>query len=85
GIDNIGLFHNGRWMLDTNGDYKPDTFFTFGQAGDQPVVGDFNGDGHVQYGVYRSDSSHVDATTGANNANAPHDATLAKAQASNVK
>ena len=59
GIDNIGLFEDGLWALDTNGDYKPDSHFTFGQAGDKPVSGDFNGDGTVEFGVYRASTGET--------------------------
>jgi hypothetical protein len=57
GIDNIGLFVNGVWHLDTTGDFKFDTKVEFGQAGDFPVVGDFDGDGIAQLAVYRA-STH---------------------------
>ncbi len=57
GIDDAGVFHDGTWKLDLNGN---DAFnegnkgtFTFGEAGDQPVVGDWDGDGWDQIGVFR--------------------------------
>ena len=53
GIDEIGLFNDGQWTLDTTGDYKPDTQFEFGKAGDKPYAGDFDGDGKSEVGVYR--------------------------------
>ncbi len=72
GIRQIGVFRDGHWILDTNGDGRfteTDEQFTFGQAGDIPVVGDFNGDGVAEVGVYRAgtwvidsnDNHHVDA------------------------
>ncbi len=56
GIDNIGMFRDGVWYLDTNGDGRwasGDNKFTFGQKGDLPVVGDWDGDGIDDLGVYR--------------------------------
>lgn len=38
----------------------------FGQAGDQPIIGDFNGDGDADLGVYRQvgGTIHIDLTAG---------------------
>jgi hypothetical protein len=50
--------------LDTNGDGKfdaGDQVFTFGQAGDKFIVGDWNGDGKSKIGVVRNDG-HGGAT-----------------------
>lgn len=63
GIDTIGIFRNGRWYLDHNGDGKShssEPAATFGQPGDRPVVGDFNGDGIDEIGVFRNGTWHVD-------------------------
>jgi hypothetical protein len=57
GITAIGVFRQGRWQLDTNGDGRftsDDKEVVFGQAGDRPVVGDFNGNGVEDLGVYRN-------------------------------
>jgi hypothetical protein len=57
GIRQIGVFRDGHWNLDTNGDGRfteVDAAFAFGQAGDVPVVGDFNADGIDEVGVYRA-------------------------------
>jgi protocatechuate 3,4-dioxygenase beta subunit len=64
GIDTIGVFRDGQWHIDTNGDGKwtdADSTFTFGQTGDVPVVGDWNGDGVDKVGVYRNGTWHLDA------------------------
>lgn len=64
GIDTIGVFRDGQWHVDTNGDGKwtdADGAFTFGQAGDVPVVGDWNGDGVDEVGIYRNGTWHLDA------------------------
>lgn len=56
GIDAIAVFHNGRWMLDRDGDgrwTRHDLLFEFGESGDVPIVGDWNGDGIDDLGVRR--------------------------------
>lgn len=56
GVTNIGIFHEGKWYLDADGDGRwsaGDVEITLGQPGDQPVVGDWNGDGRTKLGVYR--------------------------------
>lgn len=63
GIKNIGVFHDGRWILDEDGDGRwtdRDPMFQFGQPGDLPVVGDFNGDGVDEIGVYRDGTWIID-------------------------
>jgi len=57
GIKNIGVFRDGQWRLDADGDGRwseNDRVFQYGQAGDLPVVGDFNGDGIDEIGIYRN-------------------------------
>ena len=56
GVTRIGIFRNGLWILDSNGNGvidAGDRQFTFGQAGDIPVVGDWNGTGSVKAGLFR--------------------------------
>jgi serine-aspartate repeat-containing protein C/D/E len=56
GIYNIGIFRNGVWFLDMDGDgrwSKGDLVLDFGEEGDLPVVGDWSGDGISKLGVYR--------------------------------
>ena len=63
GIDQIGVFRFGRWLLDLDGDGRwteRDEVFDFGQPGDEPIVGDFNGDGIDQIGVVRGDLWIID-------------------------
>lgn len=63
GIDQVGVFREGNWMLDVDGDGRwteSDQRFTFGDAGDVPVVGDFDGDGLDEIGVVRGDLWIID-------------------------
>ena len=56
GIDEIGIFRDGKWIIDTNGNREldaQDKVFELGGAGDQPVVGDWNDDGTDDPGVYQ--------------------------------
>jgi hypothetical protein len=59
-ISRIGLFRNGFWILDANGNYQwdgtgsgKDIVAGFGTTGDKPVVGDWNGDGRSEIAVFR--------------------------------
>ena len=57
GIRSIGVFKNGRWTFDADGDGRltgSDAKAEFGEEGDQPIVGDFNGDGIDEIGIYRA-------------------------------
>ncbi|MFG0261256.1 MAG: SdrD B-like domain-containing protein, partial [Novipirellula sp. JB048] len=63
GIDQIGVFRDGTWILDTDGDGRwtqRDETFQFGRPGDEPIVGDFNGDGIDEVGVVRGDLWIID-------------------------
>jgi serine-aspartate repeat-containing protein C/D/E len=56
GIDNIGIFRHGQWILDSNGDGRltdKDETFELGESGALPVVMDANGDGIDDIGFYR--------------------------------
>ncbi len=58
GHSDIGDFSNGTWHLDLNDNGVLDSgeTFQFGQAGDQPVVGDWDGNpsGRDELGVFRA-------------------------------
>ncbi len=63
GVKKIGVFRNGVWMLDIDGDGRwseADLAVNFGQEGDIPVVGDWTGDGVDKLGVYRKGSWYLD-------------------------
>jgi len=60
GPSNVGIFRYGYfWIEDVDGsqglNIPPDGAFPYGGiAGDIPITGDWNGDGHTKVGIYRS-------------------------------
>ena len=63
GIRSIGIFRDGTWTLDVDGNGRHDfndKTVEFGRAGDIPVVGDFNGDGVEEIGVFRDGTWIID-------------------------
>jgi hypothetical protein len=65
GKTKIGVFRNGVWYLDMNGNGQWDGFAVdragqFGLPGDIPVVGDWDGSGKIKVGVYRSGAWYLD-------------------------
>jgi hypothetical protein len=63
GSAKIGVFRNGLWILDSNGNGSLDVAdrqFSFGQAGDIPVVGDWDGTGTVKAGLFRNGTFILD-------------------------
>ncbi len=64
GVSDIGIFRNGTWFLDVDGNgrwSKADFEADFGTDGDVPVVGDFNNDGIDDIGVYRAGTWYLDS------------------------
>ena len=62
----IGVFRDGPWFIDANGNGAWDSgidivYASFGQAGDLPVIGDWNGNGSAQIGVFRDGAWFLDA------------------------
>ena len=59
GRTKIGIYNNGTWILDYNGNgvwegpgVDKTIFWSTGQSGEVPVVGDWNGDGKTKIGIY---------------------------------
>ena len=55
GTTQMGVFIDGEWFIDVNGDGKwddGDLYAKLGNAGDMPVVGDWDGDGKDDIGVF---------------------------------
>jgi len=64
GIDQIGIFRSGQWLLDDDGDGRraaTERPTDFGRPGDEPVVGDFDGDGIDEIAVVRGDVWIIDS------------------------
>ena len=68
GFAQIGVFRNGSWYLDANGNGQWDgctvdrcVIGSFGEPGDLPVVGDWNRDGQTDLGVFRNGQWYLDA------------------------
>ena len=64
GIRSIGVYRDGNWQLDLDGDGRwsaSDAILQFGQTGDIPVVGDFDGNGVEEIGIYRAGQWMVDS------------------------
>lgn len=52
--ETAGVFRDGEWHLSHgHSGGMADQTFAYGQAGDQPIVGDWNGDGQATVGVRR--------------------------------
>lgn len=63
GKKRIGIFRNGTWILDTNGNGvldAADKTVVFGQAGDVPIVGDWRGTGQIALGLCRNGTFILD-------------------------
>ncbi len=64
GISSIGVFNEGQWKLDVDGDGRftvgTDKQYQFGDTGDQPIVGDFDGDGIDEVGIVRGRQVIID-------------------------
>lgn len=64
GKTEIGVYLNGGWYLDYNGngawDSGTDKQYSFGWAGAAPMVGDWNGDGKAEIGLYADGIWYLD-------------------------
>lgn len=66
GYDEFGMFVDGRWYVDLNGNNtwdRDDLYATFGSRGDLPVVGDWNQDGKDDFGYVSPAGRTHHATT----------------------
>ena len=55
GVDEIGVFLDGEWFIDVNGNGQwdaDDLWARLGNDGDQPVTGDWDGDGKDDIGIF---------------------------------
>ena len=62
GVDEIGVYHDGTWIIDANGNLEIDArdkVFKLGGPEDVLVVGDWNGDGADDVGVYEQVATNV--------------------------
>jgi hypothetical protein len=85
GIPTIGVYRDGEWTIDLNGDGRlgdSDGRYTYGQPGDYPVIGDFNSDGVDELGVYRDGRWIID--TNGNRQIDAHDTVFELGQAGDV-
>ena len=65
GNGKIGVYRNGWWYLDANGNggwdnTTLDKAINFGAPGDQAISGDWNGDGKAKMGVFRNGVWYLD-------------------------
>ncbi|MGN6546073.1 MAG: SdrD B-like domain-containing protein, partial [Aureliella sp.] len=65
GISSIGVFQEGKWTLDVDGDgvLSPDRdrIIEFGETGDLPLIGDFDGNGIDELAIVRGNQVIVDS------------------------
>jgi hypothetical protein len=60
GVEDYGVFRNGRWFIDTDGDHVADVDFRYGRTGDIPLTGDVNQDGKDDIIIVRNGRWYVD-------------------------
>jgi len=60
--DDIAIFRNGVWCVDTTGNHIADVVFGYGIPGDIPLVGDIDQDGTDDTAIFRNGMWCVDTT-----------------------
>lgn len=58
-----GVFRSGLWAIDSNHNWQwdaSDQYTPLGRTGDQPVYGDFDGDGTSEMGIFRDGHWSID-------------------------
>ena len=64
GPDKVGVRRNQMWYLDADGsqgwNVPGDDYFSFGISTDEPIVGDWDGDGYDEVGIHRGDMWYLD-------------------------
>ncbi len=76
GVDNVGVFRNGQFLLRQPRAIVNPITVNFGQAGDIAVVGDWNGDGIDTPGVFRPSTGQFLLTNGTNTNNSSPPASI---------
>jgi serine-aspartate repeat-containing protein C/D/E len=77
----FGIFRDGQWFIDLNGNGtwdQDDLWAQLGSAGDQPLVGDWDGDGKADIGVYGPQAATNVPTADSGLPDANNDAQVAK-------
>ncbi|MFK8028833.1 MAG: hypothetical protein AB8G18_01220 [Gammaproteobacteria bacterium] len=69
GIDNIGVYNNGTWVLKQSWNFQPASYDieihqSFGGPKWLPIVGDWNNDGHDTLGAYKDGTFKIRMISG---------------------
>ena len=67
GIAEIGVYRQGSWIVDMDGNRQldaHDVLFSLGDGADLPVVGDWDGDGIDDPGIFRPEAGDDGAPDG---------------------
>ena len=63
-LDSVGVHRGSMWYLDADGSQSwnvpGDSYFSFGISTDEPIVGDWNGDGDDEIGIHRGNMWYLD-------------------------
>ena len=62
GVEELAIYRDGVWFIDSNGNGtidEEDQVIQLGGPGDTPIVGDFDGDGRAEPGVFHDSSART--------------------------